>query len=57
MIVARVIRTFRDQGGGSILQICSLTLAAPWQEPSNAIEGRGDHRHAELTGSMSLQYG
>jgi hypothetical protein len=46
VIVARVIRTFRDQGGGSILQVCSLTgspLAGTIQTRS---KGRGDHRHA-----------
>ncbi len=36
MIVARVIRTFRDQGGGSILQVCSLT----WQPMAGTIQTR-----------------
>jgi hypothetical protein len=44
--VARVIRTFRDQGGGSILQVCSLTWQPLGRNHPNAIEGRGDHRHA-----------
>jgi DNA-binding transcriptional ArsR family regulator len=61
VIVARVIGTFRDQGGGSILQVCSLTWQPLGRNHPNAIEGRGDHRHAipplrhaELTGTMSL---
>ena len=40
MIVARVIRTFRDQGGGSILQVCSLTWRPLGRNHPNAIEGR-----------------
>jgi hypothetical protein len=46
VIVARVIRTFRDQGGGSILQVSSLTWQPLGRNHPNAIEGRGDHRHA-----------
>ena len=46
MIVARVIRTFRDQGGGSILQGLFAHLTALGSNHPNAIEGRGDHRHA-----------
>jgi hypothetical protein len=40
VIVARVIRTIRDQGGESILQVGFAHLAASWQDHPNAFEGR-----------------
>ena len=44
MIVARVIRTFRDQGGRSTLKAYSPTWQALGKNHPNAIEGRGDDR-------------